>query len=123
MLLTHIYLTTTVYFFRLNLVEPAWPKKVIKFCLLKKINIEELKKQIKQIVDYSDTVNDLISLVNYYNDELSIIFDKHAPQVEKDIRGYKTRTKDKKKAFKESGGRSNSKLTLMHLKLQMAGPT
>ncbi len=66
-------------------MKPACPKKVIKLCKLKKVNIEELKKEIKQTVDYSDTVNELISLVNYYNDELSKIFDKHAPEVEKEI--------------------------------------
>ncbi len=53
--------------------------------MLEKVNIEELKKEIKQTVDYSDTVHDLIYLVNYYNDELSKIFDKHAPEVEKEI--------------------------------------
>ncbi len=36
-------------------------------------------------MDYSETVNELISLVNYYNYELSKIFDKHAPEVEKEI--------------------------------------
>ncbi len=66
-------------------MKPACPKKLIKFRKLKKVNTEELKKEIKQTVDYSDTVNELISLVNYYNNELSKIFDKHGPEVEKEI--------------------------------------
>ncbi len=36
-------------------------------------------------MDYSDTLNDLISLVKYYNGELNKIIDKHATQVEKEI--------------------------------------
>ncbi len=36
-------------------MNPACPKKVIKFCKLKKVNIGELEKEIKQTVDYSDT--------------------------------------------------------------------
>ncbi len=60
--------------------KPAYTKNVIKFRKLKKININEIKKDIRITADKGRTINDLVALVDYYNEELCIILDKHAHQ-------------------------------------------
>ncbi len=42
--------------------------------------MEELRKDIKETSDRGKTINDLVALVGHYNQELSRILDKHAPE-------------------------------------------
>ncbi len=49
--------------------KPAVPKKVNKS-----------KKDIMMTEDKGRTINDLVALVDHYNEELCNILDKHAPQ-------------------------------------------
>jgi hypothetical protein len=66
--------------FKLNMKKPECPKKVVKFRKLKKIKVDELKNDIKLTSENGKAIKDLTTLVDYYNDELSKIFDKHAPE-------------------------------------------
>ena len=45
-----------------------------------RVNDLTCKKDVKLISDNSSGINDLVMLVDYYNDELSAILDKHAPE-------------------------------------------
>ncbi len=64
---------------------PAFPQKVVKFRKLKKVKMEELRKDIKQTSDRGKTINNIVALVDHYNHELSRILDKHAPEEEQDV--------------------------------------
>ncbi len=68
--------------FQTDMQKPACPQKVVKFKKLKKVYMEELRKDIKETSDRGKTINDLVALVDHYNDELSRILDKHAPEEE-----------------------------------------
>ncbi len=68
--------------FQIDMRKPACPQKVVKFRKLKKVNIEELRKDIKETLDKGKTINDLVALVDHYNHELSRLLDKHAPEEE-----------------------------------------
>ncbi len=65
--------------------KPACPQKVVKFRKLKKGNMEELRKDIKETLDRRKTINDLVVLVDHYNHELSRILDKHTPEEERQV--------------------------------------
>ncbi len=65
--------------------KPACPQKVVKFRKLKKVNLEELRKDIKETSERGKTINDLVALVDHYNHELSRILDKHAPEEERQV--------------------------------------
>ncbi len=66
--------------FQIDMRKSACPQKVVKFRKLKKVNMEELREDIKEISDRGKTINDLIALVDHYNHEFSRIIDKHAPE-------------------------------------------
>ncbi len=68
--------------FLIDMQKSACPQKVVKFRKLKKVNMEELRKDIKETIDRGKTINDLVALVDHYNQELSRILDKHAPEEE-----------------------------------------
>ncbi len=53
--------------FQIDMQKPACPQKVVKFRKLKKVNIEELRKDIKETSDRGKTINDLVALVDHYN--------------------------------------------------------
>ncbi len=47
--------------------------------------MEELIQDIKETSDRGKTINDLVALVDHYNNELSRILDKHAPEEEQQV--------------------------------------
>ncbi len=49
---------------------------------MKKVNKKELRKDIKETSDRGQIINDLVALVDHYNQEFSRILDKHAPEEE-----------------------------------------
>ncbi len=71
--------------FQIDMRKPACPQKVVKFRKLKKVNMEELRKDIKETSDRGKTINDLVALVDHYNQEFSRILDKHAPEEEQQV--------------------------------------
>ncbi len=52
--------------FQIDMQEPGCPQKVVKFRKLKKVNMEELRKDIKETSDRGKTINDLVALVDHY---------------------------------------------------------
>ncbi len=68
--------------FQTDMRKPACPQKLVKFRKLKKVNMEELRKNINETSDRGKTINDLVALVDHYNHELSRILDKNAPEKE-----------------------------------------
>ncbi len=72
-------------FFQIDMRKPACPQKIVKFRKLKKVNMEELRTDIKETSDRGKTINDLVALVDHYNHELSRIIDKHAPEEERQV--------------------------------------
>ncbi len=56
------------------------PKKGCQILQNKKEKHQYLKSDIKQVSDKSKVINDLITLVHLYNDELNILFNEHAPR-------------------------------------------
>ncbi len=71
--------------FQIYMQKPAYPQKVVKFRKLKKVKMEELRKDIKETSDRDKTINDLVALVDHYNHEVSRILDKHAPEEERHV--------------------------------------
>ncbi len=71
--------------FQIYMRKPACPQKVVKFRKLKKVNMEELRKDIKETSDRGKTINELVAIVDYYNHELSRILDKHAQEEEQQV--------------------------------------
>ena len=66
--------------FDLNIGKTECPKKILNFRKLKAINIDEFKKDIKQLSDNSAIIDSLSDLVDFYNVELNRILDNHAPE-------------------------------------------
>jgi exonuclease III len=65
--------------FDLNIGKTECPKKILNFRKLKAINIDEFKKDIKQLSDNSAIIDSLSDLVDFYV-ELNRILDNHAPE-------------------------------------------
>ncbi len=68
--------------FQIDMQKPTCPQKVVIFRKWKKVNMEELRKDLKETSDSSKTINDLVALLDHYNQELSRILDKYAPEEE-----------------------------------------
>ncbi len=71
--------------FHIAIRKTAYPQKVVKFRKLKKVNMQELRKDIKETSDRSKTINDLVALIDHYNQERIRILDKHAPEEEQQV--------------------------------------
>ncbi len=61
------------------MIKTPCPTKVVNFRKLKAIKLNDFKSDIKQATKDSIKINDLDVLVDYYNNELKNILDRHAP--------------------------------------------
>ncbi len=109
--------------FQINMRKPACPQNVAKFRKLKNVNMEQLRKDIKETSDKWKTINNLVALVDHYNHEFSRILDKHAPEEERQVTLRKTTPwtslslKNKNdEGLREDGENPDYLLMKMHLK-------
>ncbi len=66
--------------FKRNMIKTPCPTKVVNFRKLKDIKLDDFKLDIKQATKDSIQINEVDVLVDYYNNELKNILDRHAPQ-------------------------------------------
>ncbi len=71
--------------FTLNLRKPECLKKTVKFRKLSNIDIDKLKSDIKKVSDKGLNIDNLVALLDHYNNELNRIIDNHAPMQEHGI--------------------------------------
>ena len=63
----------------LHFVEPNWERKRICGRKLKAISLEHFRQDVVMSPLLSESSNDLLTLLQLYNSELSSVLDKHAP--------------------------------------------
>ncbi len=109
--------------FQIDMRKPACPQKVVKFRKLTKVNMEKRRKDIKERSDGDKAINDIVALVNHYNQELSRLLNKHAPEEERQVTLRKTTPwtslslKNKNdEGLREDGENPDYLLMKMHLK-------
>ncbi len=67
------------------MIKTPCPTKVVNFRKLKIIKLDDFKSNIKQATKDSIQINDFDALVDYYNNELKNILDRHAPMHNKTV--------------------------------------
>ena len=63
----------------LRFVKPNWERKRICGRKLKAISLEHFRQDVAMSPLFSESSNDLLTLLHLYNSELSSVLDKHAP--------------------------------------------